>query len=589
MNKFLTSIDFEKSNILEKKATDYYEEGLNYYLHSSNSELDENIIIQFNGSIINQKDTNYIALLKKLYLEYGIDFVKQLEGNFSLSLYDKEQEKLFIVKDKVGTAPLYYHQSDNLIVVGNSLKKFKEVGSLSLTINPNALANYMQFGFVLQPSTIFKECSKLESGSYMMFDLETKESTKHTYWTLESCYANPKIECDEKEILSTAHELLQESISQNMLTKDCAFSLSGGYDSSTLAAIAQSQNEQKVKTFTIGFEQSAINEAPDAKKIAEHIGSEHNEYYCTAKDALRLIPKIATLYDEPFADHAATPTLLTAELLNEQGITRLMAGDGGDEVFATADRVDFFERIENTPSSLKNMLIHSLGKLTPEHIPYLKNHNNFPKKYHKFFQILAAKNISKMIQMKNSLFFEEELKHHIKGYEHIGITTFDKIDFNGYEESVDEVIGTYFKTTMIDGELVKSYTAMQAHNISLATPFLNTKLIEFMAKVPVSIKIKDDIKKYLLKEIIYTYLPKSLMERPKSGFYIPFSEWMREDLKEMLYGQINEQRLKEDNLFNVESILNIRDQFYAGDDTLKYKLWRIFIFQLWHENFRLDY
>jgi len=588
MNKFLTCIDFGKNIFLEKKPTDYYEEGINYSVHSTNSELSENIIIQFNGSLLNQKDSNYLEVLKELYCEFGIDFVKQLEGNFSLSIYDKEKEKLFIVKDKVGTSPLYYHQSDKLIVVGNSLKKFKEVDLLSLTINPNALANYMQFGFVIQPSSIFNECTKLESGTYMIFDLQRRESHKHNYWSLESCYKTPKIESDEKEIVSTAHRLLYESISQNMLNKNCAFSLSGGYDSSTLAAIAQSQNEQKVKTFTIGFEQSAINEAPDAKKIAAHIGSEHNEYYCTAEDAFNLIPKIATFYDEPFSDHAATPTLLTAQLLNEQGISRLIAGDGGDEVFATADKVQLFDRIERSPKFLRNMLINSVGKLRLETIPYLKNYNNFPQKYHKFFEILAAKNISKMIQMKSSIFFEEELKYHIKGYENIGITSFDKIDFNGYEESVDELIGTYFKTSMIDGELVKSYTAMQAYNISLSTPFLNTKLIEFMAKVPSSIKIKNDIRKYILKEITYNYLPKSLMERPKSGFYIPFSEWMRDDLKEMLYGQINEKRLKDDNLFNVEPILTIRDQFYAGNDALKYKLWRIFIFQLWYENFKLD-
>jgi asparagine synthase (glutamine-hydrolysing) len=231
-------------------------------------------------------------------------------------------------------------------------------------------------------------------------------------------------------------------------------------------------------------------------------------------------------------------------------------------------------------------LINSIGKVTPEHIPYIKNHNNFPKKYHKFFEILRSKNISKMIQMKNSLFLEKELKEHIKGYDNIGITSFDKIDFNGFEEIVDEVIGTYFKTTMMDGELVKSYTAMHTHNISLSTPFLDVKLIEYMAKVPASIKIKDNIRKYILKEITHTYLPKSLMERPKSGFYIPFEEWMRNDLKEMIYSQVNYERLIKDNIFNPKSILNIRDHFYAGNSAFKYKLWRIFIFQLWYENFK---
>jgi asparagine synthase (glutamine-hydrolysing) len=252
------------------------------------------------------------------------------------------------------------------------------------------------------------------------------------------------------------------------------------------------------------------------------LGTEHQEHYFTAKDALKIIPQLCKIYDEPFAEYAATPTVLTAELLKEAQIEHIFVGDGGDEVFATADDTHFFERIHAIPYELRALLTYPLKKLLLEKIPYLKDFHNLPTKYSKLLQILSSKNIPTTIEARNILFRENELQQLVQNYSIPITTTFNEINFNGYHETVDEIIGTYFKTTMTDGELVKSYGAMNQYDIRLHTPFLDEELIAYMATVPSSIKIKEGIKKNILKEIGNQNIPKHLLDRPKSGFEIPF-------------------------------------------------------------------
>ncbi|CAA6817484.1 MAG: Asparagine synthetase [glutamine-hydrolyzing] (EC [uncultured Sulfurovum sp.] len=537
---------------------------------------------------LDDKTTLNITLLLASYKKWGIKLLNMLEGQFSLIIHNKNTNTLYIAKDKIGIQPLYFTSMNNTISIGSHVKEFYKVDEIQLSINPNALANYLQFGYILQPQTIFKECYKVQSGEYITFDLIKNNKQKTKYWLLESIYNEKKIVQNESIILNTTHNLLQKSVEENRLTNNHGLSLSGGYDSSTLVAITQQQSEKKIDTFTIGFHENTINEAPHAKAISDYLGTNHHEYYFTAMDALKFIPKMSKVYDEPFADHAASPTMLTAKLLKEHNIKNLIAGDGGDEVFATAEDVHFFNKIATTPTFLKKLSSLPLEYIYIDKVPFLKNYNNLPKKLDKLKGVLNAKNIAHMIQVRNSIFLEKELKQHIKDYNQPIVTSFDAITFGEHSETVDEIIGTYFKTTMTDGELVKSYAAMNHQGITLSTPFLNVNLIQYMAKVPASIKIKNGIKKYLLKEISHLYLPKKLMDRPKCGFSIPLSSWMKNELKDILYSQINKKRLDEDNIFNSSSIINIRNQFYAGNEAYKYKLWRIFIFQLWYENFTIN-
>lgn len=539
----------------------------------------EHLTILFDGTLENIAQT---------YQSEGIHFIKKLYNPFALVLFDKSTNEIYLARDKVGIKPLYYYDSGTTLIIGTHLKKFHKITNYVSKINPAVLGEYLQFGFILQPNTIFEDTYKVSAGEYHCFNLNTKRQTKESYWRLESCYEEPKSDKDERETLTDIDKLLQNIITKASKESHLGVSLSGGYDSATLAAILQSQHTQKVDTFTIGFHDQTINEAHHAKEIAKALGTNHHEHYFSGEDAIRIIPKICEVFDEPFADYAAAPTILTNELLRQQGIEKLIAGDGGDEVFATAENVHQFERLQNLAKPLRSLMAKSINSIKMEYLPYLKAYKNLPIKQNKLYQLLLADTIPKMIYSRNILFLESELKHSIKKYHPLLETSFDNINFYGSAETVDEVIGSYFKTTMLDGELVKSYSTTNFNDIALATPYLDETLIAYMAKVPSSLKIKNGIKKYLLKELAHHYLQKSLMERPKSGFAIPFGAWMRIELKDILYAQINKQRLDKDNIFYTTPILKIRDQFYAGNDAYKYKLWRIFIFQLWYENLQKD-
>ena len=567
MKHFLISIDKQDKelNIIE-------------YSNQINIINNKKFLILFDGEIPN---------LLEEYRKRGVNVINAIEGAFSIIIYDKVEEKIFIAKDKVGIKPLYYANTDKNLIVGTHLKKFSKVKSFQADINPSTLGEYLQFGFILQPHTIFKDAYKVCAGEIISFSIDNNFTpTSQKYWSLEACYKEEKRLYSEDEVLEKMDKKLNSIIEKETKSSNFGLSLSGGYDSSTLVAMAQKQSDKKIDTFTIGFNDEQIDEAPYAKKIADFLGTNHHEYYFNESDALEIIPKIAEIFDEPFADYAAAPTIITTQLLKQKGIEKLIAGDGGDEVFATAENVQSFEYLQKSPKLLKQTIAKMLNSVKVEKLPYLKEYNNLPIKQHKLYQLLMANSIPQMVYSRNTLFLEEELTHNIKGYYPLPYNSFDNIEFTNYAQTVDEVIGSYFKTTMVDGELVKSYSTTNYLDITLATPFLNIELIEQMARVPSSLKIKDGIKKYLLKEIAHSYITKELMERPKAGFAIPFSEWMRGGLKELLYSQINQQRLDKDNIFYTSSILKIRDQFYAGNEAYKYKLWRVFIFQLWYENFK---
>ncbi len=608
MQNFFGFIDYNKNNLQAsdnyKDKKIYYQDYKNYniylsfYKHKhSNSINNKDILLLFNGklsnrlnllselSIENEKLTT-IELIYKAYLVWGKNLLQYLEGVFTLIIFDKKNEYLILNKDKIGIIPLSYYYSKELIIFGSRVSDFKHAPNFMPVISTDGVANYLQFGSIIQPNTILKDCYKVKSGTSTNFDLRKKEHFITSNWSLESEYKDKKVSLDESKIIKDSEELLLSAIEKTEVdTQSVSLSLSGGYDSSTIAALLK-RSDYNLETFTIGFENENINEAPYAKAIAKYLGTKHHEHYFTSNDVKDIIPKLSKIYDEPFSDHAAAPTLLTTEMIKAEGIEDLFVGDGGDEVFATADNIHFFDRILALPYELRKTIIAPLKMVDLNSFPYIRDKNNIPTKYQKFLDILSAKNIPQMTKAKNLLFREKELQTLIKGYKEPIYTTFDEIDFNGYNETVDEVIGVYFKTTMIDKELVKSYTASNHNNISMHTPFLDDKLISYMAKVPASIKIKDGIKKYVLKEIAHKYIPKTLIDRPKSGFTVYYESWMKNELKELVYEQVNKERLEKDNIFNSSDIIKIRNNFYNGNNNYKTKLWRIFLFQLWYENFK---
>jgi len=548
------------------------------------------LLIEFDGSIYNKNSlieelninpkSSDIDLIEKLYRSFDTDIFKKIDGIFSLTILDSKKGILYLGRDRAGIYPLYFYTNKQTLMYGTSLKEFYKHPSFAKKISKKGLAVYLNYGFILHPFTIFEDTYKVKAGHFTEYDLTDRTWQQRKYWSLEDCYMSKKPQLLEDDVIRTVEDILTNSIKKRLnSSQNFASSLSGGYDSSIVASLLTKNSDKKLDTFTIGFSQEEINEAKDAKKIAHFLHTNHHEHYFSDKDALDIVPRLSEVYDEPFADYGATPTVLMSKLVRDNGFETLFVGDGGDEVFATADDVDRFDKLLNRPVLLKKSFYQLLNKIDPLNIPLLKSYQNFPTKYYKFLQLLNADKISQMVKVKPILFYDAEIKKLLKD-EDIDTTT-DEIDFPIYSESVDQIIGSYFKTSMADAELVKSFQALRYSNLSIKEPLLDIELIEYMTKVSSEIKIKNGQKKYILKQIAHRHIPKNLLDRPKSGFDIPFSVWLKGSLKDLLYAHINEKRLKDDGIFDVGSVIEIRDAFYSGNESYKYKLWTLFLFQLW--------
>ncbi len=550
--------------------------------------------IQYTGRLYNAKDiaislhlskqSNEATLILEGYRQWGDTLFDKLDGIFAFVIIDKKKGKIILVKDHVSIKSLYYYHDRDRLLFSSSLKELSNSKYYTKHLNHSALSNYFTYGYILQPNTIFKDCYKVKSGHYITIDIKTNVLKEKKYWDLGACYDTPKLDLSEEDVTERAKKLLKEAVKKRILqTDNFAASLSGGYDSSTIAAILQESTPHKIKTFTIGFEDTSLNEAPDAKKIAQHLGTEHIEHYFTAKDALYIVPKLSEIFDEPFYDNGSIPTTLLASLAKKEGIENIFAGDGGDEVFATADDIARFDRILATPQSLRNMIFKLLTLWNPTATPYFKNNKNIPTKYYKFAHILKAHNIPEMVKIKMTLFHPQEIQRLLKNNDTTFYSIFDELYFGQYAQSVDKVIGSYFKTFMTDGELIKTTQTFRAENIDIREPYLDKKLISFMAQVPAEIKIKNGVKKNLLKHIAHDYIPKPLLDRPKKGFSIPFGAWMRGELYPLLNDTLNQENLNKDGILDTTYVLELKNLFLSGKEEYKYKLWSILLYQLWYE------
>ena len=592
--KLLGLIDFTKTFQLTDKHSWSFDETTSRGILFHHFHHYHDNTIQFSGTLYNSNalkrklsissDIHDAVLIMIAYEKWGIALLKELEGIFSFALFDIKKNMLFLAKDRISVQVLYYYHDNRSFLFGTSLKTVSKLENFSKKLNHAALSNYFTYGYILQPNTIYQNCFKVKSGHFLTFDINHKSIKEEKYWDLGDSYDKPKATLSEEEFKEEAAILLKKSIKKRIGKEaNYAASLSGGYDSSTIAALLQEQSAKQIKTFTIGFEDESINEAPEAKKIAQHLGTEHVEHYFSASDALNIIPKLSEVYDEPFYDNGSIPTTLLASIAKEHDVDTLFVGDGGDEVFATADDIKRFDHILSLPQPLRDGIYHILNTFNPSAIAYIKDNKNIPTKYYKFINILKAKNIPEMVKVKMTLFHPYEINTLLQSNDIHYKSVFDDIYFGKYAQSVDKVIGSYFKTFMTDGELIKTTQAFSHQNISIREPYLDYALIDFMARVPSEIKIKNGIKKNLLKQIAYDYIPKPLLDRPKKGFSVPFSAWMKNELKPLLMEILSVENLKKDGILNPEYVINIRNNFLNGKEEYKYKLWSILLYQLWYE------
>ena len=362
--------------------------------------------------------------------------------------------------------------------------------------------------------------------------------------------------------------------------------LSGGYDSTTVAALLQKDRTTKIKTFTIGVPDAGLNEAPYAKEIAAHLGTDHTEYYCTEKEALELIPGLPYYYDEPFADSSAIPTTLVSKIAREQ-VTVALSADAGDEVFAGYNKYDYLSRygkkINNIPGIIRKGMAGIMDILPAEKIPVLNKKYLFSSRYEKVKNLLKDPSLLNLTlslsQQYNNDNIQDLFLHKVKNLS----TAFENKELKKeFFSDLSFMMAVDYQNYLPDDILQKVDRATMSVSLEGREPFLDHRVIEWAAQLPDDFKYFKGNKKYILKEINKKYIPENMMDRPKMGFGIPIEKWLSKDLKEIVLTYCQTEKITSQKIFNPPAIEKLIGDFYAGKKELAIKVWYLLMFQMWH-------
>ncbi|MCE2787673.1 MAG: asparagine synthase (glutamine-hydrolyzing) [Bacteroidota bacterium] len=521
----------------------------------------------------------------KAYICWGTNAVHRFIGMFAFSIYDRKQNKVLIFRDRAGVKPLYYYFKNNIFLFASELKSFHLHPRFEKTIDTNIVADFLKHGWIPAPHTIYQNCFKLKPGHFLELNLETANFRSIEYWNVLNYYtASPTI-ASENEILEEIESLMHSSFQYRMVADvPVGVFLSGGYDSTAVAALLQKNSTQRIRTYTIGFEDAAFDEAPYAKKVADYLGTEHQTYYCSQRDAIDLIPALPYFYDEPFADSSALPTTLVSREAAKY-VKVALSADGGDELFCGYPRyyesLHSYTRIADIGAPFDRLLSAGAG-LISQILPNRGNQANTIQKFLKVRKMLSTPDYASRFRYRIE-------PYHFKEFElrKLMNITFSPVtsnynefcDFDKNSDILNAIMAIEYKTTLVDDMLVKVDRASMSQHLECREPFLDHRLTEFMARVPSKLKFKNHTPKYLLKQIVHKYVPKEMMERPKMGFGIPTEKWLKKELKPMVCDLLLDSNMP---FINRNELNTYITNFYANKEPNAEKVWLLLMLALWH-------
>ena len=562
--------------------------------HQPMHSADKRLSIAYNGEIYNfpelreeLKDYPFKShcdteVILAAYLKWGIDCVERFNGMFAIALYDREDDSLYLVRDRIGKKPLYYLEDGENLVFASELKPIMKYPGFEKKIRQEQLNRYLVHQYINAPDTIFENVYKLEPGAVYRFQKGKKEKWK--YWDIATLYGEKKNTFkgsfeDAKEELK---KKLSESIEMRMISDvPLGTFLSGGYDSSLMTAMAQSKSGKPVKTFSIGFEDKKYNEAIYAKEVAEYLGTDHTEMYITEQDMFGLIEDLTHYYDEPFADSSQIPTMLVSKLAKEK-VTVALSGDGGDEFFCGYNNYKMLLDMQkldplgamvygfcNLPG-LKQM--HFMDKL-PAKVQIVAGNRDKELKVQPFDSKHSEAAVSMLKQEQVGYRFEEEAKYGVDNWQIRRML----LDMETY----------------LPGDILcKVDRAGMKYSLETRCPILDKEVMEFSFAIPHSYKYENGNKKRILKELAYDYIPRELLERPKVGFSVPLDKWLRGPLKEQLLGYCSQDFLNAQNIFKtketqgfIKHYLETGDKGSGSGANYSRMVWAYFVFQKWYQQY----
>ena len=535
----------------------------------------------FNG----ESDTEMIL---HAYTEWGIKAVERFIGMFAIALFDEKKQEVVFIRDRAGVKPLFYYQKNDLILFSSELKSFHEHPEFEKKLDLNAVAAYMQYGNVPTPHCIFKNCGKIKPGHYLKINLENKSQQEIQYWNVYDFYNQPKLNLSFPEAKIQTKELLKSAFNYRMVADvPVGVFLSGGYDSTTVSSLIQAESTARLKTFTIGVPDIGLNEAPYARDIAKHLGTDHTEINCTEQEAIEMIKDLPFFYDEPFADSSAIPTTLVSKAARKN-VTVALSADGGDEIFGGYNRYDFMHRYGKTlnsiPKAFRKILVGAMGNISSEKIPVLKNKYNFHNRYEKLKTVLNDPSEKEIMLSLSQQFNDEQMKSVMKS-EFTSLPTMfqSKEMLEDFKSPLSYMMAIDFQTYMLDDILQKVDRATMTNSLEGREPMLDHRILEFAAQLPDEYKYQNGIKKRILREITHDYIPKELLDRPKMGFAIPIAKWLKNELRDHVEEYLNEDRIEKQGIFNWEFIAKLKMDFFKGRKEYDSKLWYFLMFQMWYE------
>lgn len=556
-------------------------------------------ILVFNGEIYNFKElrqdleTNGVSfrgdsdteVMLEGFSSWGVEAtIKRLIGMFAFALWDREEQQLFLCRDRLGIKPLYYGETDGLFLFGSELKTLRAKQGWRPRIDRDALAAYTRFNYVPTPHSIYAGIRKLEPGMLLSYTPGTPP-TSSRYWDMAAIVQQDRRDISDAAAIEEAEALLTNAVSRRMISDvPLGALLSGGIDSATVVALMQKSSTQPIRTFTIGFAEGGFDEAAHARAVAEHLGTEHTEVAMSPEHALNVVPRLADWYDEPFADSSALPTRLVCELA-QRDVTVALSGDGGDETFLGYNRYRaadaLWHRMQRTPASLRHMaagILSGVSTGTWDALAHLMPVSRRPSlagdKAHKLAAALRHTNADDIYW---------QLVSHWQTPIVLGGTSSDRISADAMQDFGERMAYYDSVSYLPDDILTKVDRASMSVSLEARVPLIDHRLLEFAWSLPKRMRLRNGTSKWLLRQVLYRHVPRAIVDRPKSGFAVPIAAWLRGPLREWAENLLDEQRLAEEGWFDPVPVRRAWTDHLAGKRNHWEALWNVCVAQAWRE------
>lgn len=564
--------------------------------HQPMHSADGRLTITYNGEIYNFlelkkelsdypfKSTCDTEVILAAYLKWGIDMVDHISGMFAMAIYDRDTQDVYLVRDRIGKKPLFYWVDGENIVFASELKPIMKCPGFKGEIRRELIPRFLFQQYIIAPDTVFKDVYKLEAGGVLKF--HNGEIKKWKYWDIKKVYAEKSREPvrSYEEAKEGLKERLKKSVADRMIADvPLGTFLSGGYDSSLVTAIAQEHSNQPVKTFCIGFDVPRYNEAEYAKEVAQHLGCDHTELYISEKEMFELVSSIPQYYDEPFADNSQIPSMLVSKLAKND-VTVALSGDGGDEFFCGYNIYDNVAQAQML--EIPGAIAYGVGQIPvgggklldkmPFRVRVVANNRDKQTKT----QLVSGSYIEAAAAFVDTRDITPILYPFESSY---GVNNFQVrrmlLDMDTY---------------LPEDILVKMDRASMKYSLESRCPIMDTEVMEYSFRIPHKFKYCKGDKKHILKDIAYDYIPRELLERPKTGFGVPMDEWLRGPLKEQLLDFSSTSFLKKQGIFDSDYVSKfINDYVVKGDGgpatgaNFSKIAWSFFIFQQWYSFYNI--